>query len=301
MNGSLFVSAATSRTTRATSGRPSSRATSPHIRTTAASKRAASIGPATVGGSAGQPPGSFSSWMPRFGATADGRWRNPATDAGGGRLGAAGAAIAALAPVLASGNSAASRARVSGATVASIPVRGCHIGEGHQIFSQFAPRQARACGGPSTSAPAGRRLVHERTARHEGLQIAALANSKKNFLTVKNVKLRVNIVMLFVRQPSRKATRAALYATWSCRERLFGGHDNVDPAGGSRTISMPKSQILEPLTSNLGGASLEPFFIGSRESRPGEVDLGGFFHFWAHTHAARQRSAGAVNGRDLPE
>ena len=94
--------------------------------------------------------------------------------------------------------------------------------------------------------------MHERTARHEGLQIAPLANSKKNFLTVKNVKLRVNIVMVIVRQPTRKATRAALYATWSCRERLFGGHDNVDPAGGSRTISMPKSQILEPLTSNLG-------------------------------------------------
>ena len=97
--------------------------------------------------------------------------------------------------------------------------------------------------------------MHERTARHEGLQIAALAKSKKNFLTVKNVKLRVNIVMLLVRQPTRKATRAALYATRACRERLFGGHDNVDPAGGSRTISMPKSQILEPLTSNLGGAA----------------------------------------------
>jgi hypothetical protein len=76
-------------------------------------------------------------------------------------------------------------------------------------------------------------------------------------LTVKNVKLRVNIVMVIVRQPTRKATRAALYATWSCRERLFGGHDNVDPAGGSRSrednqIVTPMSQILEPLTSNLG-------------------------------------------------
>ena len=97
-----------------------------------------------------------------------------------------------------------------------------------------------------------RRPVHERTDRHEGLQIAALAKSEKKFLTVKNVKLRVNIVMVIVRQPTRKATRAALYATWSCRERLFGGHDNVDPAGGSRTIRMPKSQILEPLTSSLG-------------------------------------------------
>ena len=87
------------------------------------------------------------------------------------------------------------------------------------------------------------------------LQIAALAKSEKNFLTVKNVKLRVNIVMLFVRQPTRKATRAALYATWACRERLFGGHDNVDPAGGSRTIKTPMSQILEPLTSSLGGAA----------------------------------------------
>jgi hypothetical protein len=43
---------------------------------------------------------------------------------------------------LASGNSAASRARMSGATVANIPVRVCHIGEGHQIFSQSAPRHA---------------------------------------------------------------------------------------------------------------------------------------------------------------
>ena len=81
---------------------------------------------------------------------------------------------------------------------------------------------------------------------------AALAISKKKILTVKNVKLRVNIVMLFVRQPSRKATGAALYATWACRERLFGGHDNVDPAGGSRSITTPMSQILEPLTANLG-------------------------------------------------
>ena len=104
--------------------------------------------------------------MPRFGATVDGRWRKPATGLTAAASDTAGAAIAALAPVLASGNSAASRARMSGAAVASIPVRVCHIGEGHQIFSQFLA-------GLATDHPRpARGRVHERTVRHEGLQIA---------------------------------------------------------------------------------------------------------------------------------
>jgi len=66
-------------------------------------------------------------------------------------------------------------------------------------------------------------------------------------LTINDVKLRVNVVMLIVRQPSRKAIRTASYATWSCATRLFGGrHNTVDPTGGSRAESM-QSLILEPL------------------------------------------------------
>jgi hypothetical protein len=69
--------------------------------------------------------------------------------------------------------------------------------------------------------------------------------------------LRVNIVMLLIRQPSRFVKSAASSSTWSCRERLFGGYHNVDPTGGSRTktdrIKTAMSQILEPLTSHLGG------------------------------------------------
>ena len=145
MKGSLFVSAATSRTTRASSGSPSSRATSPHRWTTAASKRAASIGPATAGGSAGQPPGSFSSWMPRFSGTVDGRCRKPATMLPSAAGSEAAGATCALAPVRASGISAAIRTRDSGASVASIYVRVCHIGEHRQIFSHF-PRVPRLGG-----------------------------------------------------------------------------------------------------------------------------------------------------------
>jgi hypothetical protein len=71
--------------------------------------------------------------------------------------------------------------------------------------------------------------------------------------------------MLIVRQSSRFVKSAAcpvLPGTWSCRERLFGGYEDsnpfvVDPTGGSRTktnrIKTAMSQILEPLTSHLGG------------------------------------------------
>jgi hypothetical protein len=65
--------------------------------------------------------------------------------------------------------------------------------------------------------------------------------------------LRVNIVMLIVRQPSRFVKSAASCSTWSCRERLFGGYHNVDPTGGSRNIKTAMSQILEPFTTHLGG------------------------------------------------
>jgi hypothetical protein len=68
-----------------------------------------------------------------------------------------------------------------------------------------------------------------------------------------------DIVMVIVRQPTRKAgltaSRTAAYAAWSGCERLFdGSNHDVDPAGGSRLIKTPMSQILEPLTSRLGGS-----------------------------------------------
>src|SRR4029078_1619323 len=96
--------------------------------------------------------------------------------------------------------------------------------------------------------------------------------------------------MLFIRQLTSAAKRNASYATWARCERLFGGHGNVDPAGGSRDIK-PMSQILEPSTLQLGGYRLEPFFIGSRESRPGEVDLGGFFHFCDRSRGTANEAA----------
>src|SRR6266498_4726124 len=74
--------------------------------------------------------------MPRFSGTVDGRWRRPATMLPAAASEAAGATCA-LALVRASGISAAIRTRDSGASVASIYVRLCHIGEGSRFFSRF--------------------------------------------------------------------------------------------------------------------------------------------------------------------
>jgi len=66
--------------------------------------------------------------------------------------------------------------------------------------------------------------------------------------------------MLIVRQPSRAAKRTTSLTTWARCERLFGGHYNVDPVGGSSVLEdseleMLKSQILEPSTLRQGGDS----------------------------------------------
>lgn len=61
--------------------------------------------------------------------------------------------------------------------------------------------------------------------------------------------------MLIVRQTTRAAKSATSNVVWTRCERLFGGRYNVDPAGGSRIIHMPKSQILEPSTLRQGGDS----------------------------------------------
>jgi hypothetical protein len=95
------------------------------------------------------------------------------------------------------------------------------------------------------------------TANRSSRRIAdrSLSEFSKKDLDGYDRQAQGDIVMVIVRQPTRKATWAAVYSARPGCERLFdGSNHNVDPAGGSRLIKTPMSQILEPLTSHLGGS-----------------------------------------------
>src|SRR4029450_5139790 len=84
----------------------------------------------------------------------------------------------------------------------------------------------------------------------------ALARFSKKVLDGQGSQAQGDIVMVFVRQYSAAAERTTSCATLSKRGRLFGGQDDHDcGAKGSRTISVPMSQILERLTWGVDSSS----------------------------------------------
>jgi flagellar basal body L-ring protein FlgH len=94
----------------------------------------------------------------------------------------------------------------------------------------------------------------------DGQSARAFARFQKKVLDDQQPQAQGDIVMVFVRQYSAAAERTTSCAnatTLANRGRLFGGQHNDDPSKGSRKITVPMSQILEPVSrdsaSLLGG------------------------------------------------